>query len=223
MTAMGAEESSDTREVPQATSVRALVPAAFLSSPRPAGFPRLRMPQRARLSVLNQLHEGLQGSQTSGATAPTGVCPQSRGTRDHTDPAVPPVHVRALVPNPIWALLGPWHRPGRVASLFLLTAFSHFPFPADAQRRPHNTFSGWKSTASLPGFLCADGASWAEGWEEGVSLWAPGMSSPPSPLCFPFLHFLYPEQGERGSQALFQKAYFYAPFGLLQEVLWEAG
>ena len=31
-----------------------------------------------------------------------------------------------------------------------------------------------------------------------------------SPLGFPFLHFLYPEQGERGSQALSPKVYFYA-------------
>lgn len=145
------------------------------------------MPQRACLSVLNQPHEGLQGSQTSGATAPIRVCPQSRGTKDHTDPAVHPVHVRALVPNPIWAPLGPWHRPGKVASLFLLSPHSHiFPFlltPRGGRTIP--SVVGNQSTASLPGFLCADGASWAEGWEEGPPSGLPGCPAHHLPSASP--------------------------------------
>lgn len=39
-----------------------------------------------------------------------------------------------------------------------------------------------------------------------------------SPLCFHFLHFLYQNEGEKGSLAFFQTIYFYAFFQkLLQE------
>lgn len=92
---------------------------------------------------------------------------------------------------------------------------SHFPFPADTQRRGHNT-------PRLPGFLCQL-VSWrlqgprteGLGMEEGgrVPL-APGLpdlpgpSGPRLPLASPSCTSFTRSSGDGGSQALFQKVYF---------------
>lgn len=99
---------------------------------------------------------------------------------------------------------------------------SHFPFPADTQRRGHNTVSVWKAGPRLPGSF-GQLVSWrlqgprteGLGMEEGgrVPL-APGLpdlpgpSGPRLPLASPSCTSFTRSSGDGGSQALFQKVYF---------------
>lgn len=170
---------------------------------------------RAQSALLHPA-SGWPQPRCGGQTSPWGHGTPPGSTRPH-------VGALGAVRGRLWALLppGPWRPPGKAQSVFLLRV-SHFPFPADTQRRGtiRSVFGKW-----APGFLVPL-ASWCPGAcrDRGPRGWGgrrggrvslppglpdlPGPSGPRLPLASPSCTSFTRSSGDGGSQALFQKVYF---------------